>query len=349
LIDLYVTNRDPVMAQRLAEAVGREYIRNVIERRALFSQDTLRYLLEEEERLKVNLQKSEAAVAEYKEKNPDALQLGGGAANTGSQTGSGSGGGGTRGGIVLQDLSSKITQARAERFRLEGELKQIDRAGNNLDQLLSVPTIAASLQVGEARRSVTQIEADMATLALRYKEKHPKMMSARAALREARDNVRRAAMLQPAILRNSIAQALATEQNLQDAFKDQQGTAMQLNRTAIGYQELARQAESDRALYESVLRQNQGDRPDQDVKTNAVSVAEHAVIPRAPVNPIPLKTITFGLLGGLAAGMAFVFGANALDRSIKTVDQAEATFGSPFSPPFRRRKKANRKPVLFNP
>ena len=68
LIDLFVANGDPVMAQRLAEAVGREYIRNAIERRASFSNDTLRYLVEEEERLKANLQKSEAAVAEYKEK-----------------------------------------------------------------------------------------------------------------------------------------------------------------------------------------------------------------------------------------------------------------------------------------
>ncbi len=332
LIDLYVTNRDPVMAQRLAEAVGREYIRNAIERRATFSQDTLRYLLEEEERLKVNLQKSEAAVAEYKEKNPDALQLGGGTANTGSSTGSGSGAGGTRGGIVedkLQDLSSKMTQARSERSRLEGELKQIERASDNIDQLLAVPSIASSVSVMEARRNVSQIEADLATLALRYKEKHPKMMAARAALREARDNLRRTAAAQSAVLRNAIAQAQTTEGNFQDAFKDQQGTAMQLNRTAIGYQELARQAESDRALYESVLRQIKATDLTKDVKTNAVSVAEHAVIPRGPVSPVPSKTITFGLLGGLAAGLAFVFGANALDRSIKTVDQAEAFFGLP--------------------
>ena len=34
LIDVYVTNRDPLMSERLAEAVGREYIRNAIERRA---------------------------------------------------------------------------------------------------------------------------------------------------------------------------------------------------------------------------------------------------------------------------------------------------------------------------
>jgi uncharacterized protein involved in exopolysaccharide biosynthesis len=45
LIDIFVTNRDPVMAQRLVEAVGREYIRNSIERRATFSQETLRYLV----------------------------------------------------------------------------------------------------------------------------------------------------------------------------------------------------------------------------------------------------------------------------------------------------------------
>src|SRR5213082_1332238 len=65
LIDLYVTNRDPAMAQRLAEAIGREYIRASIENRASVSEESLRYLLEEEERLKRNLQRSEAAVAEY--------------------------------------------------------------------------------------------------------------------------------------------------------------------------------------------------------------------------------------------------------------------------------------------
>ena len=113
LIDVYVTNKDPVMAKRLADAVGREYIRESIERRAFGSQNSLRYLMEEEERLKKNLQKSEAAVAEYKAITPDALQLGGGAATTGSQTGAGSTG--SRGGLVedkLQELSTKLTTAK---------------------------------------------------------------------------------------------------------------------------------------------------------------------------------------------------------------------------------------------
>src|SRR5438874_10070930 len=332
LIDLFVANGDPVMAQRLAEAVGREYIRNAIERRASFSNDTLRYLVEEEERLKANLQKSEAAVAEYKERNPDALQLGGGTVATGSQTGSGAGAGGPRGGIVedkLQELSSKLTAAKTDRLRLEGELKQIEQAGDDIDMLIAIPSISGAQLVGEARRNVTQIQADIATLALRYKEKHPRMMAAKAALREANDALRRAAKAQPPILRNAIAQAQTTEANFETALREQQGTALALNRAAIGYQELARQAESDRALYESVLRQIKSTDLTKDIKANAVSMAEHAVIPRQPVSPIPSKTIIFGLLGGLVVGLAFVFGADTLDRSVRTVDQAEAVIGLP--------------------
>src|SRR5213596_2026132 len=332
LIDLYVTHRDPAMAQRLAEGIGREYIRNSIERRASLSEEALRYLLEEEERLKRNLQKSEAAVAEYKATNPDALQLGGGTAATGSQQGAGAGAGGSRGGLVednLQDINSKMTGAKADQIRLEGELRQVDQIGNNIDALLAIPSISSAPMVMDARRSVIQVEAGITTYALRYKDKHPKMMAAKAALAEAKQKLREAVLAQPPLLRSAIEQIKATEASLQGALQDQQGVAVNLNRTAIGYQQLARQAETDRALYESVIRQIKDTSLTKDVKTNAVSVIEHSPLPNSPVSPRPTRTMALGLLAGLAVGLAFVFGADALDRSIKTVDQAETTLGLP--------------------
>jgi succinoglycan biosynthesis transport protein ExoP len=305
LIDLYVTHGDPAMAQRLAEAVGREYIRNSIERRASSSEEALRYLLEEEERLKRNLQKSETAANEYKATNPDALQLGGGAAATGSQ-----GAGGSKGGLVednLQDVNTKLAAARADQIRLEGQLQQVDQIGNNIDALLAIPSISAAPMVTAARSNIIQIEANITTLALRYKEKHPRMMAAKASLAEAKDKLRQAVLAQPPLLRSTIEQIKSTEASLQQALQAQQGVAVNLNRTAIGYQELARQAETDRALYESVLRQIKDTNLAKDVKANAVSVIEHSPLPNFPVSPRPTKTILLGLLGGLAVGLAFVF------------------------------------------
>src|SRR6267378_4079036 len=330
LIDLFVINPDPAMAHRLAEAVGREYIRSTIERRASFSQETLRYLLEEEERLKENLQKSEGAVAEYKARTPDALQLGGGAASTGSQAGSGSAGG--RGGLVedkLQELSSKLIAAKTERLRLEGELKQVEEAGDDINSLLAVTSIANAPSVAERRRELGQLESAMATLAQRYKSKHPRMIAANAAYSEIKAALRRAFLEQPSVLRNAVQQARAGEKNLETAAQDQEKAALALNKAAIGYQELARQAETDRALYESVLRQIKQTDLTKGVKANAVSVIEHSPISRTPVSPNATKSMALGLLGGLAAGLAIAFGLNALDRSIRTVDDAEATLRLP--------------------
>ncbi len=329
LIDLYVTNQDPALAQRLAEAVGREYIRMSIERRANFSQESLRYLMEEEERLKANLQRSEAAVADYKAKTPDALQLGGGAAATGGAPGSGAGG---RGGLVedkLQELSSKVTSAKSDRVRLESELKQIDQVGDNVDALLAIPSIANAPVVIDRRKDVAQLESAVASLAQRYKSKHPKMMAARAALEEAQAALKRAVLNQPAVLRNVIAQAQAAEKSLGSAADEQEKAALALNKAAIGYQELARQAETDRALYESVLRQIKETNLTKDVKTNAVSIDEHATLPYGPASPKPFKDILLGLLGGLAAGLGCVYGADVLDRSLKTVDQTESYLALP--------------------
>jgi succinoglycan biosynthesis transport protein ExoP len=346
LIDLYVINPDPAMASRLAEAVGREYIRSSIEHRASFSQETLRYLLEEEERLKENLQKSESAVAEYKAKTPDALQLGGGAGSTGSQAGSGSSGGG--GGLVedkLQELSTKLIAAKTERLRLEGDLKQVENAGDDLNSLLAVPSVANAPRVMEKRRELGQVESAMTTLAQRYKSKHPKMIAASAAYTEVKDALRRAALEQPSVLRNAIEQAHISETNLESAVHEQEKAALALNKAAIGYQQLARQAETDRALYESVLRQIKQTDVTKDAKAHAVSVIEHSQVSNIPVSPNSKKSIMLGLLGGLATGLAIVFGLNALDRSIRTVDQAEETLALPVLsavPEVRREEKSNK-------
>lgn len=222
-----------------------------------------------------------------------------------------------------------MTSAKTDRVRLESELRQIEQVGDNIDALLAIPSIANAPVVTDRRKDAAQLESAVASLAQPYKSKHPKMMTARAALSEAQDALKRAVLAQPAVLRNVLQQARAAETSLGSAASDQEKAAFALNKAAIGYQELARQAETDRALYESVLRQIKETNLTKDVKTTAVSIAEHATMPYQPASPQPMKAVMLGLLGGLAAGLAFVYGADVLDRSLKTVDQTESFLGLP--------------------
>ena len=118
----------------------------------------------------------------------------------------------------LQDLNNKLTASKADRIRLEGELEQIQQSRDNIDALLQIPSISAAPMVTEARRTVRQIEAAITTYALRYKDKHPKMIAAKASLADAKDKLREAVLAQPAILRNAIEQSKATETSLQQSI-----------------------------------------------------------------------------------------------------------------------------------
>ena len=330
LIDLSVTHRDPAMAQRLANAIAREHLRSSVERRASATNESLRFLMEEEERLKLQLRKSESAVAEYKANTPDALQLGGGTAATGSQAGAGSSV--SRGGLVeerLQELNNRVSAARAERMRLERELAQIDAAEGNIETLLSIPSIAGAPAVNDRRRELAQLDATVATLTQRYKEKHPRMGAARAALAEARRALEEAVLAQPAVLRNMLEQARAAEDSAEVAFREQENAAAALNKAAIPYQELARQAETDRALYESILRQIKATDLMKSAGRDIVSIVEPATLPGQPVSPRPTLALGLSLVAGTVVGLGIIFGLDAWDRSLKTVEDAEGTLALP--------------------
>ena len=134
-------------------------------------------------------------------------------------------------------------------------------------------------------------------------------MAAQAALAQAQEALRRTVLAEPDVRRNVLEQARAAEGQIDTSTQAQ--------------------VETDRAMYESVLRQIKDLDLAKDVQTNAASVIQQSGFPNQPVSPKPVLALGMGLGGGLALGLALVFALAALDRSIKTVDQAETTLGLP--------------------
>jgi len=86
----------------------------------------------------------------------------------------------------LQELTSKLTAAKADRIRIENEISKIEGIGDNVDALLAIPSIAAAPTVNDRAGKFHNLRPPVGTLAGRYKDKHPKMVAARAAMKNQR-------------------------------------------------------------------------------------------------------------------------------------------------------------------
>ena len=96
------------------------------------------------------------------------------------------------------------------------------------------------------------------------------------------------------------------------------------------YQVLKRDMETQRTLFASLTAQkNQSDVLRSAQSETAVKIADEPVLPETPVPQKPVELLIGGTLAGAALGLGLAFLLNALDRSLKTVDQAEAFLGLP--------------------
>src|SRR5882724_8725509 len=98
---------------------------------------------------------------------------------------------------------------------------------------------------------------------------------------------------------------------------------------AVPYNVLAREVESDRTLYESVLNRLKETDVTKGVNPNFIEVVEPALPSAAPARPRKKLVLAGGLLGGLVLGSCLALALLALDTSLKTVDQVETYTGVP--------------------
>jgi len=164
-----------------------------------------------------------------------------------------------------------------------------------------------NLDVTQARTERVRAEADMLAIEARYKKKHPKYVQAV----------------------NGVEKAKAVEASLLASLNEQEQTALQLNRESIQYGILQRQVESDKALYEVVLKRLKEINVAKAMDLTAITVVDEPYASSKAVRPQPMFVLLSGLLCGLLAGFIAALSRNVFDSSIQTISQAERLFQVP--------------------
>jgi len=314
LIQVIGESRDPRLAQKISVTVVDEYLAQRAEEEAGVSAGSAAILRKQADQLATKLKESEQALQDYKETH-EAVSLE------------------TTQNITVEELkalSEKMTHATTDRFKLEADYAQVQRIGErDPAKLLSIESIARSLDVLEQKKKVSEQEAEIANFSKRYGPLHPKLIQAKSQLAESREGLNRAILGAAAALGNTYESAKQAGEKYAEALAAQERDALALNKIAIPYNVLQREVESDKALYDAVLKRMKETDTTKDSRAEEIRVVDLATVPAAPAKPRTKLILALAIVGSLGFGVGLAFLLSMLDSSFKTVDEAEADLGLP--------------------
>lgn len=310
LVLIRYRDEDPVRAQLIANTVADTYIDKTMRDRLGSTVEALEWLSGQLDNLKKNLEDSDLALHQFKENN-NVLSL--------SLE--------DRQNIVAKDIESydeALTKARTRRIELASILKELQGA-KDVDPLLFRPALTKDSEALEdLHRRYIEKETQRKSLAVKYGEEHPQLKSLTVELETIRNQIETEIERQISTVDMEFRQVQSMEQSLQATLNRVQKDGLQLNLQEIQYSRLTRMRENNAKLYELLLQRTTETGLARMLKVAAARVIDRALRPEAPVSPYVKTNISVGFLVGLLFAFSLAFLVERLDRTVKTVEDAEA-------------------------
>lgn len=303
---------DPELAARIANAVAETYIDADIEIRARMRQRGTDWLADRLSDLKGNLENSERALQQYREREglPDTKGL-------------------AQSGVVrqLEVLSGSLNVATEARIEAEANHRQMRDAK---DRLASSPVVLRNAGVDRLKDLEGLAERKVAELSERYGPEHARLAQARAELAQARENTRRGMQNVAASFAKEYQVAQANERAAERALAGAKGSVQQMNRKEFQLEALEQDLTTNRQIYEKFMNRYRETRASGDVQGGVVArVIDPAVRPGSPYKPRKREIVGGGFVAGLLLAAIAALLLERLNSTVKTADDVEEKLGLP--------------------
>lgn len=306
------TSEDPAKAARIANTFADRYMLEQLEAKFDATRQANTWLNSRLAELRVEVQAAEAAVAQYRAAN-----------NLLSASGST---------LTEQEISTynqQLATVRAQQAEAEARLRtaraQLARGSTGDD----VGEALGSIVVQRLREQRATVSREVADLSGRYGPNHPEMVRAQRQLVDIDAQIQ--AEIQR-IISNLEAQAQVARErtgSMAGSLGAARGTLAANNAAAVRLNELERNAESVRALYESFLGRFQETSSQEGIQESDARIVSRAKVPVSQSSPnVPLN-LMLGLVLALGGGLAAVVLAEMLDSGLTTAEDVERRLGLP--------------------
>ncbi len=306
LVNVSFYHRDPRFAALVVNTLARCYIEQSLELRFAASQEEATWLQQKLGEARKKLEESETRLNQYKrEQSIVGLED---KENITAQK--------------LEQLNKELVTAQTRRLEAETRYREVSK-GKPIPQVLNNALIQ-SLKAQEAK-----IIAEHSELARKYGEKHPRMIQLNNELAACRAKIQAETNTVVQSIKNEYNMALAQEENLKKALEAQKDVTQDMSDKAIQYRVLLRDVETNRALYENMLRTLKTTTATENLPATNIRVVYAATVPTAPVSPRKVRNLTLAFILGILGGTGLAMILERLDTSLKTPEEVEAWLDIP--------------------
>ena len=301
-------------AARLANAAAEEYIAVGQRQKSAAAAAQEASLSDRSTDLQKEAQAAGAAVAQYK---ADAGIVSGGGTN-GTVTDQ-------EAGALATELSRASNDAAQANARANAAHDQIKSAG-----LDSVAEVLDSTVISDLRRQRTEIVRDQAQINSRYGPLHPDSIRVKNQLDQVDTQIRNESQRIVSGLDSNARAANARLQALQDRLNRVESRQTANARAEVNAEALQRRADSLTALSNTTTQAVQRAGEQARIGETQSRIASLAAPPTAPSFPNKPLFAVLGLFLGCVLGAASALGLEALDPSVRSVEDVEQGLGLPY-------------------
>src|SRR6185436_15915951 len=178
---------------------------------------------------------------------------------------------------------------KTERIQKEAAYNQIHALQDDRAALDALPAILSNTFIQQQKGDLADLQRQQAQLTEKLGPNHPDMLKLSSAIRISEVKIQGEIAKVVQAMRNDYQQSVAQEQSLTRALDQQKSDALALNRKGIEYGALARDAASNRQIFDSLMQRAKETGISGELKTSNIRVVDAAETPRSPVLPNKLK------------------------------------------------------------
>ncbi|MEW6386198.1 MAG: polysaccharide biosynthesis tyrosine autokinase [Thermodesulfobacteriota bacterium] len=301
LVDVSFTDPSPEFATQVVNTLAQSYIDLSLDLRYAASQEEAGWLQQKMTEARKRLEESEAKLNQYK-KEQDIIALEDKETITQQK---------------LAELNRELVAAQTRRLEAETRYKEIKQA-KDIPQVLNHPLLQ-SLMAQEAKLLTEKSE-----LSLKYGELHPRLHRLNQEIATIQGRIKALTSRVNQSITNEYNMAVAQEDNLKKALEEVKTETQDMSDRTIHYRVLLRDVETNRAIYENMLKSLKETTATENVPATNIRIINWARTPEAPISPRKMRNIALGAIMGLFLGCAIAIGLESLDNTLKTPEELES-------------------------